>query len=468
MRIDEAESDDEAPHPALRTVAGEVCEEKTAVCLFVLPKWFTDATGAGLFQVQIGLGRAPNTPQPVALHWWDRLFEWFEAATAFAADSKWHLWTLKSPNPGGGEVSPDASNLLHIGGEIALESDVPELASPLGAIPLQITSDFGQRPPDPFNPSASKYHPAVDFRAKDPLFVYPVLSGTVTEAKTGTFQAECPDKKHLSTPLKQVKVLSNNQLEVTYKHLSEIITQSAGALIGKSGNSGACFFHLDVRMQFKDEFNTRAAIDPWPLISNNVKKFVQSTGDPVTPDCQGCRELFPFDFAVYVTEGKFTNPGVFLPFQGLEGNYSNFSSGQTQHVLTSAEGTIDLSKYPKEVTNGKYVVRITLCSDSIGGCRKVRDWKITPGNTNPWVGTWSGSTTSSCGAYSGPVTLTITSGGGNLLNFTSVWNGGSASFSGSYSGNTATSELGSTYALNGNTITVAYPPACQTATVTRQ
>jgi hypothetical protein len=88
--------------------------------------------------------------------------------------------------------------------------------------------------------------------------------------------------------------------------------------------------------------------------------------------------------------------------------------------------------------------------------------------SNPWVGTWSGSTTSSCGAYSGPVTLTITSGGSNLLNFTSVWNGGSASFSGSYSGNTATSELGSTYALNGNTITVAYPPACQTATVTRQ
>jgi len=349
------------------------------VCLFVLPKWFIDTTGTGPFQDQIGFGRAPNTPQPVALHWWDRLFKWFETATAFAADPKWHLWTLNSPTPAGNEVSTDASNLLHIGGVIALESNLPKLASPLGAIPLQITSDFGPRPPDPFNPSASPWHVAIDFRAKDPLYVYPVLSGIVTYDRTGTLRAKCPDAKHLSEPLKKVTVLSNNQLEVSYLHLSEIITQSAGVLIGRSGQTGTCSPHLDVRMQFKDEFGGGPAyIDPWPLISNDVAKFARTTGDPIdTSACVGCREIFPFDFAVYVTEGKFIQPGVFLPFPGIEGNYGVFSFGQAQHVLTSAEGTLDLSKYPKEVTNGKYVVRITLCSDSIGGCRKVRDWKIT-------------------------------------------------------------------------------------------
>jgi murein DD-endopeptidase MepM/ murein hydrolase activator NlpD len=143
-----------------------------------------------------------------------------------------------------------------------------------------------------------------------------------------------------------------------------------------------------------------------------------------------------------VSEGQPIKTGDLIGYVDSTGN----STGDHLHLDYAQSGGVDVKKNRSDPMS----------------CLEASD------ATSPWIGTWSGTTTSTCGAYSGPVTLTITSGGGNLLNFTSVWNGGSASFSGSYSGNTATSELGSTYALNGNTITVAYPPACQTATVTRQ
>lgn len=386
--ISEGESDEETPHPGLSAVAGEICEGNTAVCLFVLPEWFTDMTGAGLFQVQIGFGRAPNSPQPAAWHWWDQLFEFFGPASAFAADEKWHLWTLKSPTPTEDEVSPDASNLLHIGGTVELEiAGVPKLAPPLMEA-LQITSDFGPRSVTG-NASASTWHPAVDFRAQTPLDVYPVLSGgTVTMATIQT-PVRCTPKgqpAYWSDPLQKVTVLSDDrQLEVSYLHLSQILAPIGtlvGPLIGKTGTSGTCAPHLDVRMNFKDEFKSLARIDPWPLIAYNVERFVKTVGDPVVaPECQSCRELFPFKWVLYVTGRDSITPGVLSGLYVPPHKSGLFSKGEISHTLTPEEGTFDVSRIGSTITNGNYVLRLALCSGSIGGCRKVRDWKITPGST---------------------------------------------------------------------------------------
>jgi hypothetical protein len=84
---------------------------------------------------------------------------------------------------------------------------------------------------------------------------------------------------------------------------------------------------------------------------------------------------------------------------------------------------------------------------------------------NPWVGTWVGSVTSTCGYFSGPLTFTITSTGGNGLYFSYGWGG----YSGTYNGTTATSSAGNcVFTINGNTMTGTEADSCQTGTYYKQ
>jgi hypothetical protein len=86
-----------------------------------------------------------------------------------------------------------------------------------------------------------------------------------------------------------------------------------------------------------------------------------------------------------------------------------------------------------------------------------------------WLGTWDGSLASTC-SYAGPFDVVITSLGGNLLNVAWTASGSSGDYVLRISGNTATDTggLGITYTLNGTSINVNYPAACQTGTVTLQ
>lgn len=372
----EAESDEEEPHAVLGPVVGEVCEEKTAVCLFLLPGWFSEVSGSGGFQVQIGIGRAPDNPQQVTLHWWDRLFM---TATAYAVETPWHLWTFTNASPAALEVSPDASNRLHVGGRIALESNLPSLAPPLAGA-LQITSDFGPRSVSG-NASASTYHEAVDFRAAVSTSVSPVLSGTEVVNNNST-KVKC--KNGTESNLKYVNIRSGaGVLLVRYLHLSQT-TNSAGLLAMKSGMSGTCAPHLDVRMQFKDEFKAEGTVDPWPLINNEPDRFMLTKDDPiVTGECVGCREIFDFRYVLTVAAGKYLNPGFVGPLNIFTKDM-DWPKPATAYVLTSEDGTFDVSSFPKDVTNGKYKLRLSLCSESIGGCRIVRDWTINTSTGVPY------------------------------------------------------------------------------------
>ena len=80
---------------------------------------------------------------------------------------------------------------------------------------------------------------------------------------------------------------------------------------------------------------------------------------------------------------------------------------------------------------------------------------------NPWLGTWVGSTTSTCGYYSGPQNFVITLVNDTTLNF--------GPYEATFSGNTATVNGGEVvFTLNGNTITGVESDSCQTGTYTRQ
>ncbi len=87
----------------------------------------------------------------------------------------------------------------------------------------------------------------------------------------------------------------------------------------------------------------------------------------------------------------------------------------------------------------------------------------------PWAGTWVGADVSTCSFYSGPITMTITSTGGNSLNLSYVGTGITGAYPLTFSGNTATNTAGNvTFTLNGNTMYASEPDSCQTGTFTRQ
>ena len=91
-------------------------------------------------------------------------------------------------------------------------------------------------------------------------------------------------------------------------------------------------------------------------------------------------------------------------------------------------------------------------------------------SANPWVGSWLGTITSTCGAYSGGFSTTLSDAGANSLNASDYFEPGhvlAGSFSLSVSGNTAVGNR-LTLTLAGNSISLDYPPACQTAIVTKQ
>jgi hypothetical protein len=80
---------------------------------------------------------------------------------------------------------------------------------------------------------------------------------------------------------------------------------------------------------------------------------------------------------------------------------------------------------------------------------------------NPWVGTWVGSTVSTCGYYSGPQTFNITQINATTLDF--------GPYDATFSGNSASVNNGEVvFTLSGNTIKGYEADSCQTGTYTRQ
>jgi hypothetical protein len=94
------------------------------------------------------------------------------------------------------------------------------------------------------------------------------------------------------------------------------------------------------------------------------------------------------------------------------------------------------------------------------------------GESDHWVGTWSGAISSTCGNYSGPITYAIAVAGPKHIRVT--YNAGgmiTGSYTLAYTGNEAIStEMPGYiyYSLAGKTITINYPQTCQTAKLTRQ
>lgn len=94
------------------------------------------------------------------------------------------------------------------------------------------------------------------------------------------------------------------------------------------------------------------------------------------------------------------------------------------------------------------------------------------GESDHWVGTWFGEISSTCGNYSGPLTDIISVTGPGLLRL--AYNAGGmmkGSYILTYTGTTAVSNgiPGTAYfSIADNTLTINYPYACQTATLTKQ
>jgi hypothetical protein len=90
--------------------------------------------------------------------------------------------------------------------------------------------------------------------------------------------------------------------------------------------------------------------------------------------------------------------------------------------------------------------------------------------TNPWVGAWDGTITSTCGFISGPFDIVITSAGGNQLGLTDQYGDAYTLTISSSDPNAASSTLngGIFYTISGNSMTVSEPSACQTGSLKRQ
>jgi len=393
MGVSQVEAEDEEAAIVLVPIVGNLCEENTAVCVTLLPEWFSNPAGGGEFQLQIGVGRVPNGSQRVALHWWEKLFG---TASAIAQEVPWRLWTESGLTPTGQTIVPDSAHVLHVGGTVTLSDNIPDLASPLAG-ELRITSDFGPRTVTG-NASASTFHPAVDLQAVVPTDVFPVLDGQVLDAsdlatngKGEVIRATCGIRPntYLSDPLIRTRVKSG-QLTISYLHLSE--TSSDPQRIGRSGNSGSCDPHLDLRIEFTDEFGGEGFIDPWPLLRNSMERFVNSDGDPFTATCNGCRQVFPFQFALDIVGGRLKQPGavsVGVPYEIVAPSFINWPAHQTSHTLNAGNGQFNLGAFENLVTSGQNFLRLRLCSVSIGGCRQVRTWRI---QNNPAIVAFSNPT----------------------------------------------------------------------------
>lgn len=89
---------------------------------------------------------------------------------------------------------------------------------------------------------------------------------------------------------------------------------------------------------------------------------------------------------------------------------------------------------------------------------------------NPWVGTWNGSITSTCGFITGTFDVVITATSANQLRLTDNYSDAYNLTIDSTNLDVATSTLngGITYTINGTSMTVSEPSACQTGSLTKQ
>ncbi len=93
------------------------------------------------------------------------------------------------------------------------------------------------------------------------------------------------------------------------------------------------------------------------------------------------------------------------------------------------------------------------------------------GNPAPWVGVWTGSISSTCGNYTGPLTAVITVAGPHLLRL--EYNAGGisrGSYTLSYYDRAAVSHGipgAAYYSINGKSMRVTYPETCQTGVLSR-
>lgn len=199
-------------------------------------------------------------------------------------------------------------------------------------------------------------------------------------------------------------------------------------------NSGYVYVNWTYDSTLQGKFTTvniyRACYGTDPLCDGSITLStswsIGSAGAGSYPDMSSFAEGNFYYYFLTIDTGSFANGGLTVP--------ANFSDFFTNDYFIAA------------YMMGEYYVPVTSAS---------------------WVGTWIGTTTSTCGYYTGPQTFNITSLGGNALNF--AWTTPSDpignNFNGTFNGNTATSNDGLVvFYVSGHTLISTEADSCQTGT----
>jgi hypothetical protein len=199
-------------------------------------------------------------------------------------------------------------------------------------------------------------------------------------------------------------------------------------------NSGYVYVNWTYDSTLEGKFTTvniyRACYGTDPLCDGSIALptswSIGSAGSGSYPDMSGFSEGNVYYYLLTIDTGSFANGGLIAP--------TNFSDFFINDYFIAA------------YMMGEYYAPVTSAS---------------------WVGTWIGTTNSTCGYYSGQQTFNITSTGGNGLNFdwTIPVPPYSGSTTGTFSGNTATSTDGLVvFYVSGHTLISTEADSCQTGT----
>jgi hypothetical protein len=142
-------------------------------------------------------------------------------------------------------------------------------------------------------------------------------------------------------------------------------------------------------------------------------------------------------------------------------------------ILAYKMATLIAASAPSDVIS-QAALDAAMTAETSGGASSVAAAGVTTplaapiiSTTTPWIGTWVGSVTSTCGYFSGSLTTIITSTGSNGLHFNYGW----GSYNGTYSGNSATSSGGNvvfTLSADKNTMYSVEADSCQQGSAIRQ
>jgi hypothetical protein len=197
-------------------------------------------------------------------------------------------------------------------------------------------------------------------------------------------------------------------------------------------------------------------------------------GDAVQASYSGDTNYAPSTGSVTVTQSAM--PTVMLsanPTTVTTGNSSTLTWTSTNATSCMASGgwTSSIATSGSASTGALTATTTYMmtCSDSSGNVSAPSSVTVTVG-ANPWVGSWDGTITSTCGAISGPFDIVIVSLGGNQLSLSDEYGDVYGLTISSTDPNAASSTLdgGIYYTISGNSMTVSEPAACQTGSLTRQ